>query len=1302
VATASAQANIEAITFDPTTTGTLATTVIYAGTNGGGIITSSNGGSTWNQSNDPLTNFIVQGIATLGGAAPVYVATTGGVFVSASPCCVFTADNFGLSTVNVLAIVVDPADATGKTAYAATNGGGVFKTTDAGVSWTPFNTGLTNLVILSLALDHANNLLYAGTSGNGIQRTATATAGWSDYNAAGVTAGLAVQALALDSSTSSVFAGAITGVYKSSTAAASWTSFVNAAAGTGLTTSISVLSLAADGLGSIYAGTSGFGIFKSTSSTADWAAINFGLGNLFVPALAVDPGFKTTVLAGTDGDGIFISANGGQTWSPNASALTSAFVETVAVDPTTPAVYAGTGAAGIFKSTNSPTFSTWTAVNSGLNISTMGNVLDLAVDPTTVTTLYAATSAGGLFKSINAGASWFAANGSSATALPSLDDISVLVDLTHDVFVGTNGFGVYESSNGGSTWTAFNTGLSAAINAMALDNTNHVLYAATAGSGVCTTATGVANWTCTNTNLTGTALTVYSLALDPGIPTTVYAGTANGLFKSQGAGNWTQLISGVTVTAVTVNPTLHVFAATSAGLYMSTDGGTTWAPQTLFAAGVLDLACTPTTLTLTCNAGSAAFFAATTSGVFSTTNPGPALGNAATAALPAAAVVTQSGGGPDGANIPTVVSPSAGITYYTGPGVVIQSGTGAGAIMYAATAGGVFKSTNGGATWAAFNAGLPDAGVRALAVDTVNSNLYAATSTGIYQTPTAAAAWLPANFGLTTTDVLSLTISGTTIFAGTNGGGVFSNTLVAGVPNWSPFNSAGLTSLVVNQLGQVGGNVVFAGTPSGVFTTGTGPINWASFSSGLANTNVQALAVDTTAFAIYVGTSSGVYKSPTGAAAFVLFDSNPSTLTQLNVTSLAVGGGIGCGGVACVYAGTNGANGGIFTAPISAVTGTVARVWTAANTGLGNTVVQSLLVDTGTPVDVIAGTQGGGIFKTANSGGTWAVSNSGMGAGYASVIAVDPSTTGTAYAGILGAGVFKITGFGPGWTAPTVNQPADPFVQAVVTAGAATPRTTLYAGTKTLGIFRSLDAGNTWAQFAAGLPGNPPTATLPQSIQALVVDSAGNVWAGSSTTGAYKLVGATWTAVAGLGDVQALVADASGNIFAGTTSGVYECAACAAAGVTWASFSTGLTSLNVLSLALDGAGNIYAGTSGTAGTTLGGIFKSSTSAANFSAMNFGLSNLTVESLAVGGGNIYAGTQGGVFQSTNAGASWSLIESGISLVPTPTGAPATAAVTPSITAVAVDTIAPTNAYAGSSNGGVFKTANSGATWTPTTP
>ncbi len=1313
-----AGANVQVIAIDPTTTG--ATAVIYAGTNGGGVFKSTDGGTTWNPFNTGLTNYIVQGMATIGGAAPVYAATQGGGVFKSTGGGAWATVNFGLSSLDVRALVVDAAG----NVYAATNGGGVFKTTSAGASWSPFNSaGLTIRIVLSLALDATNGKLYAGTSGGGIFQSGTTTASWADFNAAGPTTGLVIQALVVDVSTSSVYAGTATGVFKSSTSAASWTAFINPA-GNGLTSAFPVLALAADGAGNIYAGTSGGGVFKSATAAANWAANNFGLTNLFVPSLAIDPVAKATIFAGTFGGGVFKSVNAAQTWTANISALTSAFIHVVAVDPTTPAIYAGSDAAGVFKSVNAGV--TWTAVNTGLaRISGALSVRALAISPSSVATLYAGTAAG-VFKTTNGGANWFAASGQgTAGPLPTLDIRSLLVDVSGNVYVGTNGAGVYLSSTGGATWTAFNAGLTgAAVNSMALDSS--FLYAATASGGVCRTSIGTASWTCPNTNLTN--LTVFGVALDPGIAGTIYAATADGIFKSpDSGGNWTQLFSGVLVSAVVVNPTLNIFAATSVGVYKSTDGGLTWGPQVLPAAAVLALACTPTAGSLTCS-GSATLYAASTGGVFQTTTGGAAWANPATTALTAAAVVSQSGGGPDGGNIPAVVPPTTAVltTLYTGPGFVIQSGTGAAAVMYAATAGGVFKSTNGGGTWAAFNGAgatsLPDVAVRALAVDVTNSNLYAATSTGVFQTATGAASWLPVNFGLTTTDVLSMVVSGTTIFAGTNGGGVFNASLGAGAPTWSPFNGNPVTllNLVVTQLAQDGaGGNIFAATSSGVFKSPTGFASWAAFTTNLPTLAVQAMAIDVPNTAIYVGTATGVYKSATGTAGFTLFDSSPSSLTQLNVTALAVGGGF-------VYAGTNGASGGIFRASIAAATGTAVAVWSAVNTGLGNTIVQSLLVDAGTPATVFAGTQGGGVFKSGNATavlpGTvaWAASNVGMGAGYAAAIAVDPTTTGTAYAGVLGAGVFKTTNLGTTWTAAT-TQPTDPFVQAVVTVGPAAPRTLLYAGTKTLGVFKSTDAGVTWAQFSA-FPAGTPTAAAPISIQALAVDGAGNLWAGSSTTGVLKLTGGvTWSSFnSGLAvlNIQALAVDAAGNVFAGTPSGVFECATCAGgAGTTWTAFSTGLTTLNTLSLAADGAGNIYAGTIGTTGTTAtGGVFKSATAASSFTSVSFGLSNLTVQSLAVPAGTpttVYAGTQGGIFRSTDGGANWSLINTGVSLASTPANAPVPATATtppttPSITSLAIDS-APANVYAGSSNGGVFKSANASAataatavTWAPTTP
>jgi hypothetical protein len=51
--------------------------------------------------------------------------------------------------------------------------------------------------------------------------------------------------------------------------------------------------------------------------------------------------------------------------------------------------------------------------------------------------------------------------------------------------------------------------------------------------------------------------------------------------------------------------------------------------------------------------------------------------------------------------------------------------------VYVATSSGVFKSTNGGERWVAFNAGLTNSFVRALVIDpTVPKRIYAGTQGG--------------------------------------------------------------------------------------------------------------------------------------------------------------------------------------------------------------------------------------------------------------------------------------------------------------------------------------------------------------------------------------------------------------------------------------------------------------------------------------------------------------------------------------------------------------------------------------------
>jgi hypothetical protein len=79
------------------------------------------------------------------------------------------------------------------------------------------------------------------------------------------------------------------------------------------------------------------------------------------------------------------------------------------------------------------------------------------------------------------------------------------------------------------------------------------------------------------------------------------------------------------------------------------------------------------------------------------------------------------------------------------------------------------------------------------------------------------------------------------------------------------------------------------------------------------------------------------------------------------------------------------------------------------NTGLENGGITSLAIDPKTPGTLYAGTFGGGVFHSTNSGATWSALNSGLSGNALRVVAlaIDPKTPSTLYAG-TSIGVFSI------------------------------------------------------------------------------------------------------------------------------------------------------------------------------------------------------------------------------------------------------------------------------------------------------
>src|SRR6185369_14012021 len=154
--------------------------------------------------------------------------------------------------------------------------------------------------------------------------------------------------------------------------------------------------------------TLGSGVFKSINGGDTW--VQKGLDGLTIRALVRDPAGVGTLYAGVENSagaasgGVFSSVNGGDTWVALDDGLTNKTVQALALDGST--LYAGTAGGGVFKWNGV----IWTQVNTGLTAlpdecaDCPLQVLSLATDSRAPGTVYAGTEGAGLYKSINSGA----------------------------------------------------------------------------------------------------------------------------------------------------------------------------------------------------------------------------------------------------------------------------------------------------------------------------------------------------------------------------------------------------------------------------------------------------------------------------------------------------------------------------------------------------------------------------------------------------------------------------------------------------------------------------------------------------------------------------------------------------------------------------------------------------------------------------------------------------------------------------------------------------------------------------------
>ncbi|MDP4219140.1 MAG: regulator [Bacteroidota bacterium] len=557
-------------------------------------------------------------------------------------------------------------------------------------------------------------------------------------------------------------------------------------------------------------------------------------------------------------------------------------------------------------------------------------------------------------------------------------DITALTFLGSDLFAGTMNAGIFRSSDNGTSWTAVRNGLTNTdVSALAVLGTN--LFAGVHGIAFRSTNDGM-SWTEVDSGLPD----VQFFAV---IGTNIFAAEPKGVFRSTNNGiNWIEADSGIDFmyndASILSFAALgkNLFAGTSDGLYLSADNGISWSE-------VDDLS----TYNMDNEFGALAvsgknLFALTFDGVLGSND------NGATWSL---------------------LLNLYGNFYGT---TLIASGTNILAANDGFYGGGIYRSTNNGATWAPIHNGLPTTTIRAFAVS--GKNIFAGTAgTGIYRSTDNGASWNAVNSGLTNVIVTGIVASGANIFSGTSVGISKSTDNGASWINTNdslfPVRALGIsgTNLFVSAAGGVfiskdngqswtmlsridgislaaSGASIFVGTSrEGVYFSTDNGVNWFADTSGLRSyqNSIQVLSV--LGANLFVGTSDmGILRSDlTGYWPRWSQANNGLPSSNWDIRALANSG-------ASLFAGTNG--GGVY---FSTDTG---RTWTAVNDGLTNYHVSSLAI-VGT--SIFAGT-GDGVFFSTNNGARWTAFNKGLSSTEVNALAASSTDL---FAGTGGNGIYR-------------------------------------------------------------------------------------------------------------------------------------------------------------------------------------------------------------------------------------------------------------------------------------------------------
>ena len=635
-----------------------------------------------------------------------------------------------------------------KIIYAGAATGGVWKSTDGGVTWTNIFNGSAS--IGSLILSPANpEIVYVGTG---------------EGNPGGV----------------AIYPG--NGIWRSTNGGQSWTNL-------GLTNTGQIGKLAihpaspnrifAAALGRYRSRTQDRGVYRSVDSGATWQRVLFLNDTTGSCEVLIDPSNQNRIYAamwnryrpltysiiGGVNSGLWISTDAGDTWAQatNGFPLNDANLGRVslAIAPSQPSiVYAlasdGIGVRGVYRSTDSG--NSWAQVMTGTPFSGESQVWYnnfIAVHPTNPNMIFAGMTE--MYRSTDGGATW-----SDVTSTMHVDHHAILFDpnTPTNMIIGNDG-GVFLSTNTGASWIkSFHLPISQ-FYAGTVDFSNpQRTLGGLQDNGTPRTLTGSdSDWT---SIFGGDGF--YAL-VDPKNPNRVYAESQNGGlgYSTNGGSSFFGGTNGIsssdrknwcTPIAMDQNNTLTLYTGTHR-IYRTKNGMQSWtAISGDLTRGANGRIGTITTIDVA-RTDSNVVYVGTDDGKLSvTTNGGTTWGNV-TGTLPVRWVTRV-----------TIDPDSSNVAYVT------QSG-----YLEDVFSSHINKTTNFGETWTSAGGDLPNIPLNDIIIDQVyRGNLYVATDVGVMVSSNAGKNWNALGTGMPEVPVHDLAIHSPArkLFAFTHGRSAYS------------------------------------------------------------------------------------------------------------------------------------------------------------------------------------------------------------------------------------------------------------------------------------------------------------------------------------------------------------------------------------------------------------------------------------------------------------------------------------------------------------------------------------------------